>query len=779
MSINNTKPSRSDKNVKKNTHRKFRVNDPHRERESSKYEQPIPSRECILELFKEKKTLLSRSDIADELGVVDDNDLESLRRRLRAMERDGQLLFNRKGLYCRVDNTDLIAGRVIGHKDGFGFLKPDTGSDDLFLLPREMRSLFHNDRVLVRVSGIDRRGRREAVVVEILERNTTEVVGRLQEEMGMYFVAPDSKYISLDIVIPTDQLNDAKPGQVVVIGLIKQPGRHSRPIGKVVEVLGDHMAPGMEIEIAIRAHELPHQWPDQVIEQMQDFPKQVKKQDKHGREDLRDTPLVTIDGEDAKDFDDAVFCESTAKGWRLVVAIADVSHYVMRESALDKEAYNRSTSVYFPEYVIPMLPEALSNGLCSLLPDQDRLCMACEIYVSHAGKVTRSRFFEAVIRSHARLTYTDVASMLVDKNKKLRKKHHQLIPHLDELYQLYKVLRQQREQRGTIDFESREYKFVFGEGRKIEKIVPTQSTDAHRLIEECMILANTTAAKFLKRKKIPSLLRVHDGPKSEKIADLKTFLSERGLTLEGGKKPKPIHFKQLLSSIKQRPDAHLIQMVLLRSLSQAVYTPENKGHFGLALNPYTHFTSPIRRYPDLLVHRAIRHCLSGKPIETYAYSIQDMVVMGEHCSANERRADEAGWDVTGWLKCEYMLSRVGEDFTGRVSSVTSFGLFIELDESRVEGLVHISSLGKDYYHFDPIAHRLIGERSGQVYQIGDAVTIKVARVDLDERKIDFDLLAPLVKSNDKKSHNKRSKRSKQQGKRKTGTKTKTRKSATK
>ncbi len=765
MTKKNTEPSKSKKPKKNSRASKFRIDDPHRDRESSKYEQPIPSRECILDLFKEKKTLLSRADVAEELGVTDENDLESLRRRLRAMERDGQLLFNRKRLYCRVDNTDLIAGRVIGHKDGFGFLKADSGGDDLFLLPREMRSLFHNDRVLVRVSGIDRRGRREAAVVEILERNTTEVVGRLQEESGMYFVAPDNKHMSLDIVIPTDQLNDAKTGQVVVIGLVKQPSRHSRPIGKVVEVLGDHMAPGMEIEIAIRAHELPHTWPDDVLKQMHSIPTKVNQTDKQARVDLRQTPLVTIDGEDAKDFDDAVFCEPTPKGWRLVVAIADVSHYVKRESALDKEAYNRSTSVYFPEHVIPMLPEGLSNGLCSLLPKQDRLCLACEIYVSHEGKVMRSRFFDAVMCSHARLTYTDVASILVDNNKKLREKYSQLTPHLDELYKLYKVLRQQREQRGTIDFDSREYKFVFGEERKIEKIVPTQSTDAHRLIEECMILANTTAAKFLKRKKIPSLLRVHDGPKTEKITELKTFLSERGLTLEGGKIPKPQHFKQILSSIKQRPDAHLIQMVMLRSLSQAVYTPENKGHFGLALNPYTHFTSPIRRYPDLLVHRAIRHCLSGKPIETYHYSIQDMVVMGEHCSANERRADEAGWDVTGWLKCEYMSDKIGENFAGRIGSVTSFGLFIELDESRVEGLVHISSLGKDYFHFDPIAHRLIGERSGQSYQIGDAVKIKVARVDLDERKIDFELLSPLVPKGDE-SAGKNKKPSKKKTKRK-------------
>ncbi len=775
MTKKTTKPKQAQQPGKNSQRSKFRVVDPHRNRESSKYAQPIPSRECILELFVEKKTLLSRVDIAEELGVTDEDDLESLRRRLRAMERDGQLLFNRKRLYCRVDNTDLIAGRVIGHKDGFGFLKPDTAGDDLFLLPREMRSLFHNDRVLVRVSGIDRRGRREATVVEILERNTTEIVGRLQEESGMYFVAPDSKHMALDIVVPTDQLNGAKTGQVVVIGLVKQPSRHSRPIGKVAEILGDHMAPGMEIEIAIRAHELPHQWPAEVLEQMQTFATEVDSTSQTDRVDIRKIPLVTIDGEDAKDFDDAVFCERKPKGWRLLVAIADVSHYVKRESPLDTEAYNRSTSVYFPEHVIPMLPEGLSNGLCSLLPKQDRLCMVCEMLVSDQGKVTRSKFFEAVMHSHARLTYTEVASMLVDEDKKMRKKHQQLTPHLDELYKLYKVLRHQREQRGTMDFDSREYKFVFGEHRKIEKIVPVESTDAHRLIEECMILANTTAAKFLKRKKIPFLLRVHDGPKTDKIAELRTFLGERGLSLEGGKKPKPLHFKQLLSSIKQRPDAHLIQMVLLRSLSQAVYTPEQNGHFGLALNPYTHFTSPIRRYPDLLVHRAIRHCLSGKPVETYHYSTQDMAIMGEHCSANERRADEAGWNVTGWLKCEYMMDKVGEDFSGRIGSVTSFGLFIELDESRVEGLVHISSLGKDYYQFDPIAHRLLGERSGQTYQIGDPVEIRVARVDLDERKIDFELLSPVATGNERDTKNKKRSTTKHKGKSTTKNKRKTKK----
>ncbi len=725
--------------TKKQT-KSVKIKDPFAQREAQKYGNPIPSREAILQLIEQEGRPLNRRQIAEKLGIEDEEQLEALRRRLRAMERDGQLLFNRKQRYCLIDSKDLIAGRVIGHADGFGFVKPDDGSDDLYLSPREMKQLMHNDRVVVRVAGVDRKGRREGAVVEVLERNTQQVAGRLHRESGITLVVPDKKNIAQDIIIPNEEVGEAKPGQIVVAELIAQPTKRSQPIGKIVEVLGDHMAPGMEIEVAIRAHELPHQWPDELLEEIQTLTPDVPESAKQGRVDLRNIPLVTIDGEDARDFDDAVYCKKTKKGWKLLVAIADVSHYVKPATALDDEAKLRSTSVYFPERVIPMLPEILSNGLCSLNPKQDRLCMVSELHIDEHGKMFRSRFFEAVMCSHARLTYTEVAAMLVDDNKKLQKKHASVFPHLQELYKLYKALRIAREQRGAMDFDTQETQIIFGEDRKIEKIVPVIRNDAHKLIEEFMVTANTAAARFLIRKKIPHLLRVHDGPTTDKLLTLRTFLSGLGLQLGGGNKPSPRDYMILIEQTKDRPDAHLIQTVLLRSLSQAVYTPEKKGHFGLALDAYTHFTSPIRRYPDLLIHRAIRHCLQGKKPETFYYGFPDMVTLGEHCSANERRADEATRDVVSWLKCEFMMDKVGEDFPGIISAVTSFGFFVELNDIYVEGLVHISSLGEDFFHFDPQNYQLKGERTGVRYRLGDPVQVTVARVDLDEKKIDFNLL---------------------------------------
>jgi ribonuclease R len=496
----------------------------------------------------------------------------------------------------------------------------------------------------------------------------------------------------------------------------------------------------MEIEMAIRSHELPHVWPDELLEEIKPLTAEVPESAKVDRTDLRKTPLVTIDGEDARDFDDAVFCQKTPKGWKLLVAIADVSHYVRINTALDKEAQKRSTSVYFPEQVIPMLPEILSNGLCSLNPDVDRLCMVCELFIDQEGKVTKSRFFEAVMRSHARLTYTEVAKILVDNDKELIAKHKTILPHLKQLYDLYKVMRISREQRGAMDFDTQETRIIFGADRKIEKIVPTVRNDAHKLIEEFMITANMAAAKFLNAKKMPKLLRVHDGPSADKLMNLKTFLGELGLSLGGGDKPTPLDYMYLIESVKDRADCHLIQTVLLRSMSQAVYSPELKGHFGLALDAYAHFTSPIRRYPDLLVHRAIRHCLQGNKPETFVYGFPDMITLGESCSANERRADDATRDVVSWLKCEYMMDKIGEVFPGIISAVTSFGFFVELAEIYVEGLVHISNLGQDYFHFDPTSHQLIGERTGNKFRIGDRVMVKVSRVSLDDKKIDFDLV---------------------------------------
>jgi len=724
----------------------FKLNDPYAQREAEKYERPIPSRELILEQIKEKAVPLCLEELADLLGVDDEQDIESLRRRLNAMERDGQLLRNRRERYCYVNHKDLIAGRVLGHPDGFGFLRPDDGSEDLFISPKEMRVLMHEDRALASVRGVDRRGRREAAIIEVLEHNTWHLVGRLYSERGIYSVVPDSKHIVHEFIVAPEDLSGAREGQIVVVEIIEQPTRHRQPTGRIIEVLGDHMAPGLEIEVAIRSHDLPNFWPEEVEQEIAGLGREVPEEAKAGRIDLRKLPLVTIDGEDARDFDDAVYCEATPKGWKLYVAIADVSHYVRPSTALDREAQRRGTSVYFPERVIPMLPEVLSNGLCSINPEEDRLCMVCEMLLNSAGKVTRSKFYPAVMRSHARLTYNEVAKILVDKDKAARKKRSALLPHLEELYKVYQLLHEAREERGAMDFDTQESKIVFGEDRKIENIVPVSRNDAHRLIEECMLAANTCAARFLAKSKVPHLLRIHDGPSLEKLTDLRSFLGEVGLSLAGGDKPEPKHYFQLLEKIAGRPDEHLIQTVLLRSLSQAVYSPEKKGHFGLALESYTHFTSPIRRYPDLLVHRGIKYALEGRAPEAFGYSASDMVLFGEHCSAAERRADEATRDVVSWLKCEYMQSKLGEEFDGVISAVTSFGFFVELTDIFVEGLVHISNLDKDYFHYDPIGHRLVGERSGVTYRLGDKVRVLVARVDLDERKMDFELLKAVPKA---------------------------------
>lgn len=714
--------------------------DPYAQREAEKYENPIPSRELILQLIEHAGKPLPRSEIADAFSLTDEDQMEALRRRLRAMERDGQLLFNRGQTYCLVNNKDLIVGRIIGHADGFGFIRPDDGSDDLFLSPREMNSLMHNDRAIVRVAGVDKKGRREGAVVEVLERNTHQVVGRLYLEDGFTYVIPDNKNIAQTILIQKGGAGKAKQGQIVIAEIVEQPTKLRQPIGRIVEVLGDHLAPGMEIEMAIRSYELPNQWPEKLLEEIKPFTEEVPESAKENRVDLRDLPLVTIDGEDARDFDDAVYCKKTPKGWKLLVAIADVSHYVKIDSELDKEAKNRSTSVYFPEQVIPMLPEILSNGLCSLNSQVDRLCMVCELLIDTEGNVLRSRFFEGVMRSHARLTYTEVAKILVEGDKSLAKKYKALLPHLQELYALYQVMRMQRELRGAMDFDTLETRIIFGQDRKIEKIVPVVRNDAHKLIEEFMITANMAAARYLNSKKMPKLLRIHEGPSADKLLSLRTFLGELGLKMGGGEKPTPLDYMHLSNTIKDRPDAHLIQTVLLRSMSQAVYSPELKGHFGLALEEYAHFTSPIRRYPDLLVHRAIRHSLQGKKAESFFYGIPDMTLLGEQCSANERRADDATRDVVSWLKCEYMMDKVGEEFPGIISAVTSFGFFVELNEIYVEGLVHISNLGQDYFHFDPISHQLKGERTNTNFRLGDSVKVKLVRVDLDEKKIDFELV---------------------------------------
>jgi ribonuclease R len=724
----------------KTPRRKPRRVDPHAQREARRYEKPIASREFILQTITEADQPVDQESLADLLGLYDEAAGEALRRRLNAMVRDGQLVRNRRDCYALADRFNLVPGRVIAHPDGFGFLVPEAGGEDIYLSARTMNAVFHNDRVMVRITGKDRRGRLEGSVVEVLQRNTHRVVGRFHRESGVNFVVPDNKRITHDIAVPEQQTGGAAHGQIVTVEIIEQPAKHARPVGRVVEVLGEHMAPGMEIDIAIRSYDIPEIWPGFVEEEIRDYGAEVAEGDKAGRTDLRGLPLVTIDGEDARDFDDAVYCERTPAGWRLIVAIADVSHYVQPGTALDREAENRGNSVYFPERVIPMLPEVLSNGLCSLNPEVDRLCMACEMRISVEGKITRSRFLEAVMRSHARLTYTKVAAMIVEGDKPLRRQYRALVPHLEELFRLYQVMRRAREARGAIDFESTETRIVFGPHRKIERIVPLVRNDAHKLIEECMIAANVTSARFLVRHKMPTLFRVHGAPDAEKVEEVCEFLGELGLSLSRSRSPKAKDYAALLEKVRGRPDQHLINTVLLRSLPRAEYSPQNIGHFGLAHEKYLHFTSPIRRYPDLLVHRAIRHVLAGGKAEEFDYDNANMQAFGDQCSLTERRADDATRDAVDWLKCEYMLDKIGEIYTGVISSVTSFGIFVELQSIYVEGLVHVTALGNDYYRYDPAHHRLIGDRTRQIYRLGDLVSVKVVQVNLDERKIDFELV---------------------------------------
>ncbi len=751
---------------KKKTVKGTRRRDPHARREAGRYESPIASRELILQVIIEADRPVNRPDLEDLLGIHDDEGVEALRRRLNAMVRDGQLVRNRRGCYARADQFDLVQGRVVGHKDGFGFLVTDDDEDDVYLSAREMHALFHGDRVLVRITGLDRRGRREGDVVEVLKRNTQHVVGRFYNEKGVQFVTPDNKRLPVDIAVPAGEENGAQHGQIVSVEIIEQPGKRTPAVARVVEVLGDHMAPGMEIDIAIRSHDVPQAWPDAVEKEIAGLGKEVPARAKRGREDLRDVPLVTIDGADARDFDDAVYCEATPGGWRLLVAIADVSHYVHPDTALDSEAFERGNSVYFPERVIPMLPEILSNGLCSLNPKVDRLCMACEMIFRKDGRMIRSRFSNAVMRSHARLTYDEAAQIMVERDPGARRRHNALAPHLDELYRLYGVLRKARSKRGAIDFETTETRIVFGKDRKIERIVPLVRNDAHKVIEECMVAANVAAARYLERHRMPTLYRIHATPSGDKVTDLQEFLNELGLGLRGGRQPKARDYAAVLTMAQGRPDEHLINTVLLRSMPRAEYSPDNIGHFGLAHENYAHFTSPIRRYPDLLVHRAIRHVLAGKKPKSFAYDHDRMQAFGEHCSATERRADDATRDAIDWLKCEFMLDKVGESYDGIITATTSFGIFVELQDIYVEGLVHVTALGNDYYHFDPLRHWLIGERTNRIFRLGDPVRVKVVHVNLDDRKIDFELSEKL----DRKAAGGKSLRDKRKGTGKTGNK---------
>ncbi len=721
------------KKRKKPVHKK----DPYYQREAQKYENPIPSREYILEVIEHFGQPMSEAALLNALKIKKPTQKEALGFRLKAMLRDGQMMQDRRGRFCLFEKINLKRGTIQAHPDGFGFFIPEDESEDMLLSAKQMRMVMHGDQVLAYCVGIDKRGRLEGKIHEVLVHANKNVVGRFYLQGDIGFVTPDSKQLTQPISIPKDKMNQAKDGQIVLVEIIAYPSAHISAVGQIVHILGEHMAPGMEIQIALLAHKIPNEWPQIILEQVTHIPLQVTSKEIEGRTDLRQLPFVTIDGEDAKDFDDAVYCVSKPNGgFHLYVAIADVSHYVAPGSPLDQEAALRGNSVYFPGQVVPMLPEALSNGICSLNPKVDRLCMIMEMSLSSTGKITRSNVYRGVIHSQARLTYSQVHAWL--ESGETPEEYAHLWPHLDALNSAYRTLLKARISRGAMDFDSTETRIIFNQKRKIEKIIPLMRNDAHRLIEECMLAANVATAKFLQKAKIPTLYRTHAPPESEKITALRDFLGEFGLTLSGGEKPSPKDYQNTIRRLDNRPEKHLVETVMLRSLKQAHYTVENEGHFGLAYPIYTHFTSPIRRYPDLLIHRAIGHILDHQEPSTFHYSEKEMEHLGKHCSMTERRADDATREVVSWLKCEYMQDKLGERFEGRISAVTSFGVFVELDEVYVEGLVHITSLKNDYYIYDAAKHRLVGERRGQRYRLGDRMSVIVARVDLDERKIDFD-----------------------------------------
>ncbi len=712
----------------------LRGRDPYLQREREKYSgHPLPSREWIIALLEREGVPQKIEMLADKFAISDD-EYEFFERRLKAMARDGQVLINRRGAVCAAEKLEIVKCRVEAHKDGFGFAVPlvSDGKGDFVLYEREMRGVMHGDIVTVRPKGTDRRGRREGQVLDIVERAQSDVVGRFYIERGVAVLEAEDRRLQQSIILEPESVAQFRPkhGQVIVAHIESYPEGHRPALAKVVEVLGDYADSGMEIEIALRKHKLPHQFSEACTRAAEKIPSEVRPSDWNGRVDLRDLPLITIDGESSRDFDDAVYAEKQGRDYRLVVAIADVSHYVRPNDAIDKDAYERATSVYFPRRVIPMLPEKLSNGICSLNPDVERLCMVCDIVVGASGSLKDYAFYPAVMKSHGRLTYTQVWNWLESGADNPYKRN------LDTLYKLFQAFQKKRAQRGAMEFDTVETQMLFNDDGKIERIEPVVRNDAHKLIEECMLAANVCAADFLLKNKQSALFRNHSGPTPEKLAVLREQLALLGLTLGGKDKPTPKHYAKLAESVRTRSDYALIQMMLLRSMQQAVYEPDNSGHFGLAYEHYAHFTSPIRRYPDLLVHRSIKAALSGEPCNFPSWQ-----AAGVHTSHCERRADDASRDVENWLKTFYMRDKVGEVFGGKISGMANFGIFVTLNDIHIEGMVHVSDLGEDYFNYRADILAMVGERSGIRFNIGDTVTVKVARADLETSKIDLVLVS--------------------------------------
>ncbi|MEL7186632.1 MAG: ribonuclease R [Pseudomonadota bacterium] len=700
------------------------------------YKHPIPNPNELIELLEDVGKPVKVGKILDAYGLKGQRMRTLLLDRLYDMVRNGLILENRRNEFCLTAKLDLITGTVSGHRDGFGFVRRDDGDpDDVFLSAREMRALFDGDRVAIRIAGHDHRGRSQGELVEVLERGVREVAGQFIKERGIGIVIPDNAKLSHRILIPKKETGGAKPGDMVVAEIVDYPSNVEQATGRITSVIGSPDDKGIATEIAIHAHAIPAEWPSRVQNEVEHFGKTVPSQAKRGRTDLRDTDLVTIDGADARDFDDAVYCEKDGNGWRLLVAIADVAHYVQVGSGLDKEATRRGTSVYFPDRVVPMLPEVLSNGLCSLNPKVDRLCMVCDMRVSAGGKVTRSTFVEGVMRSKARMTYSEVNEFLEGRSKTSVPKGLQ--KSVRELHTMYKAMAKARSRRGAIEIDLPQTKFKLNKDGEIDRIEVVPRNDAHRLIEECMIAANVQAAKFLKRHRIPGLYRVHPKPDPDRFGELRLYLVSLGLKVPHPDHIEPRQFDQLIQQVKDRPDAAAITMTMIRSLTHAEYSPANVGHFGLALEAYAHFTSPIRRYPDLLVHRAIRHILQGGKPGKYDYSAQEMERLGKITSAHEKRAEDATRDVEAWLKCQYMEGHLGDEFEGVITGVTNFGVFVQIPDLMTDGLVHVTSLANDYYQYDSATQRLVGERSGKKFSLGDAMRVRVHKVDMETRRIDF------------------------------------------
>ena len=716
-------------------------------REQAKYDNPVPSREFILAHMQNRTKPARFNELCEELAVQDEEREIGLKRRLRAMERDGQIFFNKHKCYCIIDESELVKGKVIGHRDGFGFLELEAGGKDWFIPKHQMKTVLHGDVVLAKPASKGRGGKCDARIVRVIDGQRAPIVGRYFVDHGMALVIPEDPRITQNIMILPGSEKGARHNQMVQVEITQRPSPRMDAVAKVIEVIGDHMAPGMEIEVALRNHDIPYVWPKEVEAQVAPLADEVEESAKLGRVDLRDLPLLTIDGEDARDFDDAVYCEpKKSGGWRLWVAIADVSHYVPKDSALDEEAINRGNSVYFPEQVVPMLPRVLSNGLCSLNPKVDRLCLVAEMTISEAGRLSGYKFYEAVMNSHARMTYTQVSAILKGDEQQIAASQN-VVPHLQNLYQMYFALKSARQNRGAIEFETVEPKFVFNAHRKIEAVTTIERNDAHKLIEECMILANVSAARLLEKHEASALYRVHDEPDPEKLSNFRKFLGELGIENPLPEEPSPKEITQCIEKLGKRPEVELIQVMLLRSMKQAVYQSGNIGHFGLSLPAYAHFTSPIRRYPDLVVHRAIKGVIKAQGQQTsgdYVYNPDEVNQLGELCSKTERRADDATREVADWLKCEFMQDHVGDEFTGVISSVTSFGLFIRLDELYIDGLIHITSLTNDFFQFDGAKHLLVGENSKKVYRLGDKVRVSVVSVSLEQRRINLILAEDAV-----------------------------------